>query len=431
MTFPAHSEDGIVQEVKIVGQHPLRGVVSIGGSKNAGLIILAACALTEETILLHNVPKLDDIRLMLTLLRKLGGIVEWCGDALQISMKRVCGDVDHDAVRRMRASICLLGSLVARKKEVLIALPGGCVFGPRPIDIHLRGLEKLGCTMSFCDDLIHVRAKELRGATIDLLGPNGSTVTGTANILCAATLAKGTTILQNAAREPEVVDLCKFLQLMGAKIEGIGQSTIIVEGVEELHGAEYALMADRIQIGTFALLAAMADSDVKISPGCRASGASLWSAMEEMGAAVAWEGDDVRIRGSAGSLHAIHLETLPYPGFPTDLQAPMTAALTQANGEGSIAETIYQNRFAHVKHLAQMRADLQLDGNRVIVRGPTELFAASVVASDLRCGASLYMAALVARGESTIRGIHHVDRGYECFEKKLQLLGARIERQRE
>jgi UDP-N-acetylglucosamine 1-carboxyvinyltransferase len=400
----------------------------IGGSKNSGLIILAASALTSEPIFLHGVPELDDIRSMVAILRSLGGSVERNGNSLHIRMEKLAGSVDYESVRRMRASICLLGALVARKKYVSMPLPGGCVFGPRPIDLHLKGLEKLGCRTELRNGLIDIRGERLRGADIFLGGPHGSTVTGTANVLCAAVLAEGTTHIHCAACEPEVVDLCHFLVKMGARIDGIGTPSLAIDGVGKLHGAEHTLIPDRIQFGTFALLATMVRGNITISPVSAEHSSALFEALDRMGANVEISKNSVRISNGPEKLRAISLATSPYPGFPTDLQAPLCAALTLADGTSTITEQIYPSRLSHVGELSRMGASIEVEEGNIIVRGPKKLSGAPVMASDLRCGASLYLAALAAEGESTIRRVYHVDRGYEHFEEKLRSLGASIER---
>jgi UDP-N-acetylglucosamine 1-carboxyvinyltransferase len=417
-----------MRSVRIFGGKALSGSVAIGGAKNAGLPILAATLLSDETITLHALPPLDDISTMLSILRGLGGKVVLGEDYAQICMEGFFGNPDGAAVSRMRASICLLGPLVARRGSATIPLPGGCAIGPRPIDLHLRGLQKMGCEIFLRGGLIHVSAKRLRGAKLFMGGRHGSTVTGTANVLCAAVLAKGVTEIQCAACEPEIVDLCQLLLKMGARIGGIGGPTLTVEGVEGLVGAEHRLIPDRIQLGTFALLAPMVGGDITLSPAVPAHCGALLDAIEQMGVAVELLPSAIRVLGSRSRLGPVELTTLPYPGFPTDLQAAMCTLMTQAEGISIITERVYPQRFAHLGELERMGASIALEGASAIVKGPKKLSGAPVAATDLRGGACLYLAALAADGESTVLNVEHVDRGYERFEDNLRSLGANIER---
>jgi UDP-N-acetylglucosamine 1-carboxyvinyltransferase len=421
-------QHGVMQSVRIRGARSLSGAVEIGGSKNAALPILAASILTGEQISLKLLPQLDDISLMLSILKKLGGEVSIGGGCAAIKMESVGTEPDGDAVRRMRASICLLGPMLARRGEAILALPGGCVIGPRPIDLHLKGFQKLGCEVEPVNGKIRIRAKRLVGNRIYLGGRHGSTVTGTANILCAATLAKGMTEIHFAACEPEIVDLCNFLVKMGAKIGGIGSPTLAVEGVDVLHGAEHELTVDRIQAGTFALLAPMVRGDIAIAPVTISHCAALLDVLEQMGVPVDVGDRSIVVRGGDCQIGPANVSTMAYPGFPTDLQAALCALVTQANGVSTISEGIYCQRFAHVGELARMGAKIRLDGGGVTVEGPAKLSGAELSAVDLRGGACLYMAALAANGESTIANVRHVDRGYEHFEEKLRSLGADVER---
>ena len=417
-----------MQCVRIRGGNRLSGTVKVGGSKNAALPILAASILTDEQIVLHSVPQLDDVTLMLSILRQLGGKIHRSGDCVSVEMKSVATEADHDSVCRMRASICLLGPMVARRGEATLSLPGGCVIGPRPIDLHLKGLRKLGCEIDVLRGKIRVRAKRLIANRIFLGGRHGSTVTGTANIVCAATLAKGTTEIHCAACEPEVVDLCSFLVKMGARIGGIGSPTLTVDGVDGLCGANHCLMADRIQIGTFALLAPMVRGDIEIAPVTISHCAALLDVMEQIGVVVDVGNGRIIVRGNNCAIGPVEIGTMAYPGFPTDLQAAFCAMMTQGQGVSTIEERIYRQRFGHVGELVRMGAKIRLDGAAAVVEGPTKLIGTELSAVDLRGGACLYMAALAADGESVISNVYHVDRGYECFEEKLRKLGADVER---
>jgi UDP-N-acetylglucosamine 1-carboxyvinyltransferase len=415
--------------VRIVGGRPLGGSVEIGGSKNAALPILAASILTDERVLLHSVPRLDDVHLMLSILKKLGGDVTLEGNSATVRMGCVSAVPDFSAVCRMRASICLLGPLVARCGEAVLPLPGGCAIGPRPIDLHLKGLQKLGCEVIQSKEGVRLRAKRLNGARIFLAGKNGGTVTGTANMLCAAAIARGTTEIHFAACEPEVVDLCKFLTGMGAKIYGIGSPILTVDGVDSLRGAEHRLIADRIQAGTFALLAPMLRGDMAIKRAPISHCAALLDVLERIGVPFSADGDCLHIfGGKCDRLAAIDVSAMAYPGFPTDLQAALCALATQCCGESAIGERIYENRFGHLVGLRSMGAGITLAGSTARVVGPTKLAAAELSVADLRGGACLCMAALAASGESIVDSVHHMDRGYEQFEEKLRSIGADIMR---
>jgi UDP-N-acetylglucosamine 1-carboxyvinyltransferase len=414
--------------VRIIGGKSLAGTVPISGAKNAGLPMLAASLLTGEEIVLHRVPELRDIRSMGEILQRLRGEFSHQSGTVRVRMEDPRGNPDYAAVRQMRASVCVMGPLVARRGEVHIPLPGGCVLGARPIDLHLRGLERLGCAIHLQNGLVHVTARRLRGANIFLGGRHGSTVTGTANVLCAAVLAEGVTQIQSAACEPEVVDLCRLLCRMGARIDGIGGPTLTIEGVAGLYGAEHTLIPDRIEFGTFLLLALITRSDIALPAIESVQHGALLDILAQAGATIEVGKEQVLVRGSAANLRPVELTTLPFPGFPTDLQAPMCALMTQADGISILTERVYPGRFSHVAELERMGARILLEGSSAIVRGPTRLSGAPVTATDLRGGACLYLAALAAEGESSVYGTGHVDRGYENFEEKLRTLGAEVER---
>lgn len=417
-----------MQAVRLQGGTPLKGSVEIGGAKNAGLPLLTASILSEEPVTLSNVPDLRDIRFMMEILEHLGVEVNFQSGNATLHAQNIEGNPSYDLVKKMRASVCLMGPLVARLGEVQMPFPGGCVIGQRPIDLHLRGLEKLGCDIHLSNGLIHLSTRQLRGATIFLGGRYGSTVTGTANILGAAILAKGTTVIQSAACEPEIIDLCLLLKEMGAQIEGIGSPTLTIHGVDRLHGASHRLIMDRIEYGTFLLLALITKSAILLPKIPEIFIGSLMDILLQSGAVFESHPDGLLVRGDLSELRPMEVTTLPFPGFPTDLQAPLTALLAQVEGISIITERIYPHRFMHVQELARMGAEISLEGPSAIIKGRTPLSGAPVMASDLRAGASLYMAGLAAKGETIIQRVYHVDRGYDHLDDKLRALGAKIER---
>ncbi|MDR2677688.1 MAG: UDP-N-acetylglucosamine 1-carboxyvinyltransferase [Puniceicoccales bacterium] len=429
LNFATHVKDHSVQMLRVQGGRPLGGRVRISGSKNAGLPALAASLLTDESVTLHRVPALNDIRFMVRILEDLGCEISFKAGEAHIRAREIDGDPFPECVRQMRASVCLLGPLVARMKRVSMPLPGGCVIGQRPIDLHLRGLKALGCEISIQNGLVSASAGHLKGTTLSMGGPFGSTVTGTVNIICAATLAQGTTVIRDAAREPEVADLCRMLNKMGAKIGGIGESTLTIEGVERLHGVSHELIPDRIEFGTFLLLALASRSKLELPKVDPSLCGALVDVLAANGAEFEETSDFFVVHGNRSNLRPMCLETLPFPGLPTDLQAPLCALLTQIFGESSIKENIYPNRFTHIGELQRMGANISTDGPQAIIRGATQLSGTSVIIPDLRAGACLYLAALIAKGESLIYGVHHVDRGYENFDEKLKQIGAVLQRE--
>ncbi|MDR1438209.1 MAG: UDP-N-acetylglucosamine 1-carboxyvinyltransferase [Puniceicoccales bacterium] len=418
-----------MQAFRIQGGKSLRGEVAIGGAKNAGLPAMAAALLTQDPVVLSNVPDLDDIRLMGKILQNLGCEFAFSGGTATIAAKYIDGNPEYEFVRQMRASICLLGPMLARMRRVTMPLPGGCVIGQRPIDLHLHGLRKLGCEIFLQNGLIHASAASLRGTSIFLGGRYGSTVTGTANILCAATLAKGTTIIQSASCEPEIVDLCRLLVAMGAKIDGIGGPTLTIDGVDGLRGASHRLIADRIEFGTFVIAALVTHGSLSLPDIPWFHQGAFEDILVRSGAIFERSEDRIIVRGDRSYLRPMELATLPFPGFPTDLQAPMCALLTQINGISVLTERVYPQRFMHVGELCRMGADIILENATSIVKGPSALSGAPVMASDLRSGACLCLAALAAKGESIVQRIYHIDRGYEHLDEKLHRVGAVIERE--
>ena len=411
----------------INGGAALHGEVATGGSKNAALPALAAALLTEEPVILNRIPRVRDLRTMQRLLVDIGAKIEADGESVRLYTPQiVCPEAPYELVKTMRASSLVLGPLVARCGRARVSLPGGCAIGARPINLHIFGLEQLGAHISQAHGYIEAEAPEgLRGAIIHF---DRITVTGTEDLMMAATLARGETVLHNAAREPEVADLAKLLIAMGARIEGAGTSTIRIEGVDQLGGADHTIIPDRIEAGTFLIAGAITKGDLRIS-GCEPEHlGALVSKLQQTGVDVTQPGaTTLRVRGGS-TLHSADMTTEEYPGFATDLQAQYMALMTQAEGIAIIVETIFENRFMHALELARMGANIRLDGKQAIVAGPRELTGAGVIASDLRASASLVLAALVARGETVIDRVYHIDRGYERIEAKLARVGAKIQR---
>lgn len=411
----------------INGGRPLNGEVQISGAKNAVLPILAATLLTPERCVLRRVPDLSDVNYMARILTELGAKVRVQGGTIVVAAERVRGVAGYDLVRKMRGSICVLGPLLARLREAQVSLPGGCVIGARPIDLHLKGLRGLGASITIEKGFVCAKARRLTGAELFLGGRSGPTVLGTANVLMAAVLAEGVTVIESAACEPEVVDLAHFLIAMGAKIEGVGSPTLRVTGVRELHGAEHEVIPDRIEAATFAIAAAATQGEVTLRGARPEHLTAVLDKLQEAG---------TRLRRVAGGLtvtggrrpRPTDVTTQPYAGFPTDAQAQMMVLMTQAPGISIITERIYESRFMHVSELARLGADITLEGPSAVVKGATRLSGAPVMASDLRASAALVLAGLVAQGETRVRRIYHLDRGYERLDEKLAGLGAQVRR---
>lgn len=418
---------------RIRGGRALQGNVPINGAKNAALPIFAAALLTEEPVTLTNVPDLSDIRFMAEIMRHLGADVEQLEpNTWRITAKSINHVAPYDLVRKMRASVCLLGPMVARERKARISMPGGCVIGPRPIDLHLKGLRALGCHIVVDSGYIDVDARGLRGDYLFLGGRQGSTVTGTANLVMAATLAPGTTRFESAAVEPEVVDMCRMLEKMGAKIEGIGSHYLKIHGVDKLHGCEHAVIPDRIEAGTFLIAGAITGGDVTVNNVIPGHMRALLDKLDECGVALAPEPDQRRIRVIGRSLRKpVDVVTMPHPGFPTDLQAQMCALMALTPGLSIITERIYPNRFMHVPELGRMGANIAIEGANAIITGQDRLSGAPVMASDLRASAALVLAALAAEGETWIQRVYHIDRGYEHIDRRLADLGADISRHKQ
>src|SRR5881398_3111924 len=413
----------------IRGGNPLLGTVRVIGAKNAALPCIAAALLTEELVMLENIPQVRDIETTRKLLAAMGAEVELGYGRAQHRTSICCRKLNspessYELVKTMRASTLVLGPLVARWGRARVSLPGGCAIGARPIDLHIKGLEKLGAKIVQEHGYVEASAERLKGAEIVF---DKITVTGTEDLLMAATLADGETIMQNCAREPEVADLADLLNKMGAKIEGAGTPTIRILGVSKLGGAKHRIIPDRIEAATFIIAGALTDGDLNIS-GCEpAHLGSLLQKLQEAGVKTRQTADSVRVEGNA-NLKAADVVTEEYPGFPTDLQAQYMALATQANGTSIITENIFENRFMHALEMVRMGANIKIEGSRAVVRGKTPLSAAAVLASDLRASASLVLAALVAEGETIIDRVYHIDRGYEHIEEKLRGVGAQVRR---
>ena len=416
-----------MNRLSIEGGARLEGEVRISGAKNATLPILAAALLAETPLTIGNVPHLHDVTTTISLLRRMGVEVT-VGDhmALEVDAGPITELVaPYELVRTMRASILVLGPMLARFGRADVSLPGGCAIGSRPVDLHLRGLQAMGATIVVEGGYIRARAGRLRGARI-LMSP--VSVTGTENLMMAGALAQGETIIENAAREPEVVDLAHCLMRMGAKIEGEGTDVIRIQGVESLKGTYYEVLPDRIETGTYLVAGALTGGHVRVKRTRPEMVEAVLLKLQEAGARVTWENDWIELDMEGRRPQAVSLRTAPYPEFPTDMQAQFTALNAIAEGSGTITETVFENRFMHVQELVRMGADIHLEGNTAITRGVKTLTGAPVMATDLRASASLVLAGLVAGSETVVDRIYHIDRGYECIEEKLAQLGARIRR---
>jgi UDP-N-acetylglucosamine 1-carboxyvinyltransferase len=425
-----------MDKICIRGGVPLEGVIPIGGAKNAALPLMAASLLTAETLTLKNVPALADIATMANLLVQLGvgvrrgGEGEESGHLVELSAGHITSSTaPYDLVRKMRASVLVLGPLVARCGRARVSLPGGCAIGTRPVDLHIKGLQQLGAEVELRGGYIEARApKGLHGAEIAF--PSVS-VGATENLLMAATLAEGETLLINAAREPEITDLANCLAAMGARIEGIGSDRLCIYGVPRLHGTIHSIIPDRIETGTYIMAAAATDGEVRLSGTRLDLVATVVKVLEGAGVAVSETADGLVVHRRAGRLEGVDVMTEPYPGFPTDLQAQIMALMTTASGASMITETIFENRFMHVPELMRMGANINVHGASALVRGVPQLMGAPVMATDLRASVSLVVAGLAAAGETVINRVYHLDRGYERLEEKLAGCNARIERLRD
>ncbi len=414
---------------QISGGKRLRGTVELSGAKNAALPIMAASILCEGEVTLHGVPDLTDVRTMEKLLNRLGvSTSRESGGTMRLKVEDEMNcHADYELVAQMRAGVCVMGPLLTKRGKSQVSLPGGCAIGDRPINLHLQGLQALGADADLVSGDVLLKAKRLTGTELFLGGPFGSTVTGTANVMMAASLAEGRTIIESAACEPEVADLANFLNACGANITGHGTPRLTVEGVKKLEGCEYTIIPDRIEAGTFIIAGAITNGEVRLR-NCRLEHLlAVVDRLRQVGVNVEREGHEVMV-SSARRLEPIAVTSQPYPGFPTDLQAQMMALLCLADGNSIITEKIYPDRFMHVGELNRLGARLRKEGPTVIVEGVKRLIGAQVMASDLRASAALVLAGLVAKGETRVNRVYHIDRGYEKFERKLLALGADIER---
>jgi UDP-N-acetylglucosamine 1-carboxyvinyltransferase len=416
-----------MDKIRIHGGRPLSGSIKISGSKNSALPILAATLLTREPCTIRRVPDLSDTNYMLQILKHLGAEVERASGTVTIAAAKIDSIAPYDVVRRMRASVCVIGPLLGRCKEATVSLPGGCVIGDRPIDLHLKGFEALGSAVRVEGGNIKVFAPKLKGAIVNLRGKFGPTVLGTDNVMMAAALADGTTVIEDAAQEPEVVDLANFLNKMGAKIEGAGTRRIIVEGVNELHGTEHDIIPDRIEAGTFLVAGAICGKGVTIKRAEPQHLTAVIKALENSGFRIAVEDKAVSVSPN-GAAKPLEIATEAYPGFPTDMQAQMCALLSTTRGLSSITENIFPQRYMHVAELKRMGAHMELEGATARIEGVDQLLGAPVMASDLRASAALVLAGLKADGITEVSRVYHIDRGYEHLDEKLSELGAHIER---
>ncbi len=417
----------MVDGFKIKGKTPLNGTIKVSGAKNAALPIIIATLVAKGEYILKNIPNLRDIRVLMKLLEDLGMKTEKLDDTtykiINNGFKR--NEASYEIVKQMRASFLVMGPMIANLDEAVVSLPGGCAIGSRPVDLHLKGFELLGAEITRVHGYIHAKADALKGAEIPLSFPS---VGATQNIMMAAVKIPGKTIISNAAREPEVVDLGNFLNKMGAKINGLGTPNIEIEGVEELHAVEYSIMPDRIEAGTYVIASLITEGDLKIQDANIEDLGVFKSTLEGMGVKFEREGNLLTVHGELSKLKPAKIVTMPHPGFPTDMQPQMMLLQTLVNGSSSMEETVFENRFMHVPEFARMGADITIKHGVSMINGGAELTGAEVMASDLRAGAALVLAGLVAEGETVLNRIYHVDRGYDKLEQKLNAVGAKIER---
>ena len=412
----------------IKGGTPLKGEIKISGAKNAALPLMAATLLTDQECVLRNLPNLSDVRFMCRILKSLGAEVKTDRGTVRVRAKKIEGFGDYDLIRKMRGSICILGPLMGRFNEAKVSMPGGCVIGARPIDLHLKGMRDLGAKVRVNAGYVHAKVDRLTGGESFLGGRCGPTVLGTANVMMASTLAQGTTIIHSAACEPEIEDLANFLIAMGAKISGAGSPTITVQGVRKLRGAEHRVIPDRIEAATYALAGAVTNGDVTLK-NCNPSHLSaVLDKMREAGVRLEAGRNTIRVKPSK-NLSSVDITTMPHAGFPTDVQAQMMVLMLKTPGISIITERIFESRFMHVNELSRMGADISIEGPSAIVKGGQPLSGADVMASDLRASAALVLAGLAAKGTTRVNRVYHIDRGYEDIDGKLRTLGARITRE--
>jgi UDP-N-acetylglucosamine 1-carboxyvinyltransferase len=418
-----------MDKLVIKGGKQLEGTVSVSGSKNATLpIAVAASILGDGACVINNVPDLRDVETLRSVLEVLGAVTKFKDSTLHIAPRNeIVYEAPYDLVRKMRASIYVLGPLLARLGRAKVSFPGGCAIGPRPIDLHIKGLEQLGAQIEIKEGYIHARADRLAAADMDLSGVHGPSVGATANVMMAATLAEGTTVIRSAAREPHISDLANFLNAMGAEIEGIGTSVLKIHGVKQLRGTEYSIVPDDIEAGTFMVAGAITGGDVFVKDAVQENLEAVSAKLSDAGVQLDWKDDGVRVT-TPRQLSAIELNTEPFPGFPTDMQAQMTGLLSLVPGTSVITEAVHTDRFMHVAELNRMGADILVRGHRATVRGVPKLSGAPIMASDLRAGAVLVLAGMAAEGETVVSRVYHIDRGYERIEEKLTAIGANIVR---
>ena len=412
----------------IKGGASLKGEVKISGAKNAALPLMAATLLTDEECLIRNLPNLSDVRFMCRILKSLGAKVEMNRGTVRVRAKKIEGFGDYDLIRKMRGSICILGPLMGRFNEAKVSMPGGCVIGARPIDLHLKGMRDLGAKVRVQAGYVHAKAAKLVGGESFLGGRCGPTVLGTVNVMMAASLAKGTTVIHSAACEPEIEDLAIFLNAMGAKISGAGSPTITIKGVRKLRGAEHRVIPDRIEAATYALAGAVTGGDVTVKSCNPGHLSAVLDKMREAGVKFEVGRTSIRVKPSK-NLKSVDITTMPHAGFPTDVQAQMMVLMLKSPGISIITERIFESRFMHVNELARMGADISIEGPSAIVKGGVPLSGADVMASDLRASAALVLAGLAAKGTTRVNRVYHIDRGYEDIDGKLRSLGATITRE--
>ena len=418
-----------MDKLVIKGGKQLEGTVSVSGSKNATLpIAVAASILGDGACVINNVPDLRDVETLRSVLEVLGAVTKFKDSTLHIAPRNeIVYEAPYDLVRKMRASIYVLGPLLARLGRAKVSFPGGCAIGPRPIDLHIKGLEQLGAQIEIKEGYIHAQTDRLVGTDMNLSGAHGPSVGATANVMMAATLAEGTTVIRSAAREPHISDLANFLNAMGAEIEGIGTSALKIHGVKQLRGTEYSIVSDDIEAGTFMVAAAITGGDVFVKDALQENLEAVSATLSDAGVQLDWKDDGVRVT-TPRQLSAIELNTEPFPGFPTDMQAQMTGLLSLVPGTSIITEAVHTDRFMHVAELNRMGADILVRGHRATVRGVPKLSGAPIMASDLRAGAVLVLAGMAAEGETVVSRVYHIDRGYERIEEKLTAIGADIVR---
>ncbi|KEZ49054.1 MULTISPECIES: UDP-N-acetylglucosamine 1-carboxyvinyltransferase [Metabacillus] len=417
-----------MEKLKIAGGYPLKGTVSISGAKNSAVALIPATILAQSPVTIEGLPDISDVHILKDLLEEIGGTAEFKNNEMYVNpAEMISMPLPSGKVKKLRASYYLMGAMLGRFKKAVIGLPGGCHLGPRPIDQHIKGFEALGAQVTNEQGAIYLRAEELKGARIYL---DVVSVGATINIMLAAVLAKGQTIIENAAKEPEIIDVATLLSSMGARIKGAGTDVIRIDGVESLHGCRHSIIPDRIEAGTYMIIGAAMAQEVLIDNVIPLHLESLIAKFREMGIHVETNNEQIWIVGGQKELKAVDIKTLVYPGFPTDLQQPFTSLLTKSTGTSVVTDTIYSARFKHIDELRRMGAKIKVEGRSAIVTGPTKLQGAKVKASDLRAGAALVAAGLMAEGVTEVTGLEHIDRGYSQLEEKLTSLGATIWREK-